>query len=55
MKKVPYKLRLSYSLNYGTYGTALEGTPEQFSFGLEAGILRKVKAPFHIDLGIYGD
>ncbi len=55
IKKVPYKLRLSYSLNYGTYGTSLEGTPEQFSFGLEAGILRKPKAPFHIDLGIYGD
>lgn len=55
MEKVPYKLRFSYSLNYGTYGAPLEGTPRQFSFGLEAGLLRKAKAPFHIDLGVYGD
>lgn len=55
MSKVPYKLRLSYSLNYGTYGAPLEGTPKQFSFGVEAGILRKAKMPFQIDLGVYGD
>jgi len=55
MEKLPYQLRLSYSFNYGTYNTPLENTPKQFSFGLEAGILRNPKAPFHIDLGIYGD
>lgn len=53
--KIPYKLRLSYSINYGTYGVPLKERPKQFSFGLEAGILRKAKAPFHVDLGIYGD
>lgn len=52
---IPYKLRLSYSINYGTYGAPLKEKPQQFSFGLETGILRKAKAPFHIDLGIYGD
>lgn len=55
MKKVPYRLRLSYALNYGTYGHPLEGSPRQFSFGLEAGVLRKASVPFHIDLGVYGD
>lgn len=54
-QKIPYKLRLSYSLNYGTYGTPLQNTPEQFSFGLETGILRHPKAPFRLDLGLYGD
>lgn len=54
-RKVPYKLRLSYSLNYGTYSQPLEHTPGQCSFGLEAGILRNVKLPFLVDVGIYGD
>lgn len=54
-RKVPYKLRLSYSLNYGTYGSPLKDTPGQCSFGVEAGILRNAKLPFLIDVGIYGD
>ncbi|MDE5610829.1 MAG: capsule assembly Wzi family protein [Odoribacter sp.] len=54
-QKVPYQLRLSYSLNYGTYGVPLKHSPGQCSFGLEAGILRKTKLPFLIDVGIYGD
>lgn len=54
-RKIPYKFRLSYSLNYGTYGQPLEGTPRQYSFGLETGVLRNAQVPFHIDLGIYGD
>lgn len=28
---------------------------EQFSFGLETGILHSTKLPFNLDLGIYGD
>lgn len=54
-RKLPYKVRLSYSRNYGTYSSPLTGTPEQFSFGLEAGIPRSRHLPFRIDLGIYGD
>ncbi|MEG2340086.1 MAG: capsule assembly Wzi family protein [Odoribacter sp.] len=53
--KIPYKMMLSYTLNYGTYGASLPHTPHQFSFGLEAGVLQKEKSPFHIDLGLYGD
>lgn len=53
--KLPYKLRLSYSLNYGKYSAPLADTPRQFSFGLETGILNKPKAPCHIHVGIYGD
>ncbi len=55
MRKLPYLLRLSYSLNYGTYNIPLPHRPEQFSFGLEVGVLRTRKLPFHVDLGIYGD
>ena len=54
-RRIPYKLRLSYSQNYGTYGKPLKNSPRQCSFGLEAGILRNTKLPFLIDLGIYGD
>lgn len=54
-RKIPYKFRLSYSLNYGTYGQPLEGTLHQYSFGLETGVLRNSRLPFHLDLGIYGD
>ncbi len=53
--KIPYRLRLSYSLNYGTYNTPLKNTPCQFSFGAEAGVLNRENAPFHICIGIYGD
>ncbi len=54
-KKLPYKLKLSYSKNYGTYGTSLANKPEQFSFGLETALLRKADFPLHLDLGLYGD
>lgn len=54
-QKIPYKFRLSYSRNYGTYSKPLEHTPKQCSFGLEAGILRNPGIPFYMDLGIYGD
>lgn len=53
--KIPYRLRLSYSLNYGTYNTPLENTFHQFSFGAETTVLNRKKAPFHIRIGIYGD
>lgn len=53
--KLPYKVRLSYSFNYGTYNTPLPQRARQCSFGLESGILRKANFPFHIDLGVYGD
>ena len=54
-RRIPYKFRLSYSQNYGTYGKPLKNSPRQCSFGLEAGILRNTKLPLLIDLGIYGD
>lgn len=54
-KKLPYKVRLSYSLNYGSHSVPLENRPPQFSFGMETGIVRNTRLPFQIDLGIYGD
>ena len=54
-RKLPYKLRLAYSLNYGTYMSPISPKAEQFSFGLETGILHSTKLPFNLDLGIYGD
>lgn len=54
-KKLPYKLRLSYTKNYGTYISPLAGKPEQFSFSLETAILRKTGFPLNLDLGLYGD
>ncbi len=54
-KKMPYKFRASYSINYGTYVTPLEDKPKQFSFGLEAGVVRSNKFPFLVDVGVYGD
>lgn len=53
--KLPYTLRLSYSLNYGTYSDPLPERARQCSFGIEAGILRKANIPFQLDLGVYGD
>lgn len=53
--KLPYKIRLSYSLNYGRHSVPLENRPTQFSFGMETGIVRNTRLPFQIDLGIYGD
>lgn len=55
IKKLPYKLRLSYSFHYGTHSTPLQNTPQQFSFGIEIGILQHLQLPFRLALGLYGD
>lgn len=64
--KVPYRVRLSYSRNYGMYFSGFQadlGLPsgpfehvrQQFSFGIEAGVLNRARAPFQIRVGVYGD
>jgi hypothetical protein len=54
-KHLPYQLRLSYSINYGTYDSPLKENPQQFSFGFETQILHKSSLPLQINLGVYGD
>lgn len=55
-KRIPYKIMLTYTLNYGTYGSPLPDSPvRQFSFALETGIPDSRKLPFHIEAGVYGD
>ena len=55
VKRIPYTVRLSYSLNYGTYAAPLDHTLHQFSFGAEVGVLNRPNAPLHIRIGVYGD
>ncbi|GHV62137.1 hypothetical protein FACS1894195_3720 [Bacteroidia bacterium] len=54
--KIPYKALCTYTLNYGTYGSPLDDSPQQqFSFGLEAGVPPLKAIPLKVDIGIYGD
>lgn len=64
--KVPYRVRLSYSRNYGMYfpnfqtdlglpSGPFEHVRQQFSFGIEAGVFNRASAPFQIRVGLYGD
>lgn len=54
-RQIPYKLRLSYTLNYGTYSNPLPEIPRQFSFGLETRLLSNKNLPLDINCGIFGD
>ena len=55
-KKIPYKIMLTYTLNYGQYVKPLPQAPQkQFSFALEAALPQTPKLPLRIDVGIYGD
>lgn len=53
--KVPYQLRVSYSMNYGTYSQPLSGDHKQVSFSIEGGIPPIKNFPFNINCGVYGD
>ncbi|WP_251620488.1 capsule assembly Wzi family protein [Odoribacter lunatus] len=54
LKKIPYALRASYSMNYGRYSSPLDNHPRQISLGLES-TLPFHKLPFNIHLGVYQD
>lgn len=51
-KTTPYKLMLSYSKNYGTYGNKFN--KDQFSGALEV-TLPFHNLPFSVETGVYGD
>ena len=64
--KIPYRVRLSYSRNYGMYFPGFQadlGLPtgpfehvrQQFSVGIEATVFNRPSAPFLIRVGLYGD
>ena len=52
--KVPYKAMLTYTINYGTYGSKLLEAPRQLSGLLCVGIPAK-RLPFRIEAGVYAD
>lgn len=55
-KKIPYKIMLTYTLNYGLYIKPLPHSPQkQFSFAVETALPHLHKLPFQIHMGIYGD
>ena len=54
--KVPYKLKLTFTENFGTYGRPLENEPWQLSMALEAGLDQSLThLPLHFSVGVYGD
>lgn len=53
-RKVPYKAMLTYTINYGTYGTKILEAPRQLSGALNVEIPVK-KLPFRLEAGIYAD
>lgn len=58
-RKVPYRLKATYSKNFGRYRqseTLFESAPEQFSLALEVDFPRfSAKIPLAFSVGLYGD
>ena len=53
-RKVPYKAMLTYTINYGTYGSKILDAPRQLSGLLCVGIPAK-RLPFRVEAGVYAD
>ena len=54
--KVPYRLKATFTENFGTYFKPLPGTPWQLSLALEADVQQSLsRLPVTFSIGIYGD
>ena len=53
---VPYKLKATFTENFGTYFLPYENRPWQLSMALEADVTERIlKQPLTLSLGVYGD
>jgi hypothetical protein len=55
-RKVPYRIKATFTENLGTYGNPLSSEPWQLSMMIEADLLKEsFRLPVDLSIGVYGD